>query len=58
MKIGEILKELQPFEYSKLQQKEIKKVKRRKREEKLNIKELMSSRYYKHGRGGAIKQVR
>lgn len=58
MKIGEILKELQPYEYSKLQQKEIKKVKRRKREEKLNIKELMSSRYYKRGRGGAIKQVR
>ena len=58
MKIGEILKELQPCEHSKLQQKEIKKVKRRKREEKLNIKELMSSRYYKHGRGGAIKQVR
>lgn len=29
MKIGEILKELQPCEYSKLQQKEIKKVKRR-----------------------------
>ena len=55
MKIGEILKELQPCEYSKLQQKEIKKVKRRKREEKLNIKELMSSRYYKSGRGGAIK---
>ena len=58
MKIGEILKELQPCECSKLQQKEIKKVKRRKREEKLNIKELMSSRYYKRGRGGAIKQVR
>ena len=58
MKIGEILKELQPCEYSKLQRKEIKKVKRRKREEKLNIKELMSSRYYKRGRGGAIKQVR
>ena len=58
MKIGEILKELQPWEYSKLQQKEIKKVKRRKREKKLNIKELMSSRYYKRGRGGAIKQVR
>ena len=58
MKIGEILNELQPCEYSKLQQKEIKKVKRRKREKKLNIKELMSSRYYKRGRGGAIKQVR
>ena len=58
MKIGEILKELQPCEYSKLQQKEIRKVKRRKREKKLNIKELMSSRYYKRGRGGAIKQVR
>ena len=58
MKIGEILKELQPCEYSKLQKKEIKKVKRRKREKKLNIKELMSSRYYKRGRGGAIKQVR
>lgn len=55
MKIAEILKELQPCEYSKLQRKEIKKVKRRKREEKLNIKELMSSRYYKRGRGGAIK---
>lgn len=30
MKIGEILKELQPCEYSKLQQKEIKKLKEEK----------------------------
>lgn len=58
MRIGEILKELQPCEYNNLRQKEVKKVKRIKREENLNIKELMSSRYYKRGRGGAIKQVR
>lgn len=29
-----------------------------KREEKINVKELMQQRYYRRGRGGAMKQVR
>lgn len=29
-----------------------------KREEKMNIKELMQHRYYRRGRGGTMKQVR
>lgn len=73
MKIEEILKELQPCEYVSLdkKRKEVKVsagVKHRReitpgkiktpREENLNIEELMSTRYYRRGRGGAIKQVR
>jgi len=61
MRIGEILKDLQPYEYDNLDKKR-KEVTRGKmktsREEKLNIKELMSTRYYRRGRGGAIRQVR
>jgi len=29
-----------------------------KSEEKINVKELMQQRYYRRGRGGAMKQVR
>ncbi|MDU2292197.1 MAG: hypothetical protein E7D69_19485 [Clostridium celatum] len=61
MRIEEILKELQPYEYDNLDKKRKKviQVKRKtSRKEKLDIKELMSNRYYRRGRGGAIKQVR
>jgi len=68
MKIEEILKELQPCEYISLDRKRKKVSKKIKisnlskketfKEEKLNIEELMSTRYYRRGRGGAIKQVR
>jgi len=68
MKIEEILKELQPCEYISLDRKRKKVSKKIKisnlskketfKEEKLNIEELMSTRYYRRGRGGAIRQVR
>lgn len=61
MRIEEILKEIQPYEYDNLDKKRKKviQVKRKTlRKEKLDIKELMSNRYYRRGRGGAIKQVR
>ena len=61
MRIEEILKELQPYEYDNLdkKRKQAIHVKRKtSRKEKLDIKELMSNRYYRRGRGGAIKQVR
>lgn len=59
MRIGEILKDLQPNEYNNLNKKEVTQRKiKTSRKEKLNIEELMSSRYYRRGRGGAIKQVR
>ena len=61
MRIEEILKELQPYEYDNLDKKRKKaiQVKRKtSRKEKLDIKELMSNRYYRRGHGGAIKQVR
>ena len=58
MRIEEILKEIQPYEYDNLDKKRKKviQVKRKTlRKEKLDIKELMSNRYYRRGRGGAIK---
>lgn len=61
MRIEEILKEQQPYEYDNLDKKRKKviQVKRKtSRKEKLDIKELMSNRHYRRGRGGAIKQVR
>lgn len=61
MRIGEILKDLQPYEYDNLDKKRKELTQSRmktSREEKLNIYELMSSRYYRRGRGGAIRQVR
>ena len=61
MRIEEILKEIQPYEYDNLDKKRKKviQVKRKTlRKEKLDIKELMSNRYYRRGRGGAIKQGR
>ena len=61
MRIEEILQEIQPYEYDNLDKKRKKviQVKRKTlRKEKLDIKELMSNRYYRRGRGGAIKQVR
>ena len=73
MRIGEILKDLQPYEYYNLDKKrkevdvsagvkhgrEITQGKiKTPREEELNIRELMSNRYYRRGRGGAIRQVR
>lgn len=61
MRIEEILKEIQPYEYDNLDKKRKKviQVKRKTlRKEKLDIKELMSNRYYRRGRGGAIKQAR
>ena len=61
MRIGEILKDLQPYEYDNLdkKRKEVTQGKiKSSREEKLNIRELMSNRYYRRGRGGAIRQVK
>lgn len=61
MRIEEILKDLQPYEYDNLdkKRKQAIQVKRKtSRKEKLDIKELMSNRYYRRGRGGAIKQAR
>lgn len=68
MEISEILKEMQQDIYIKLNGFTRKdsvgeKKKRRRGPRKINIgnatiEELMSNRYYRRGRGGAIKQVR
>ena len=68
MEISEILKEMQQDIYIKLNRFTRKdsvgeKEKRRRGPRKINIgnatiEELMSNRYYRRGRGGAIKQVR
>ena len=68
MEISEILKEMQQDIYIKLNRftrKDLvgEKEKRRRGPRKINIgnvriEELMTNRYYRRGRGGAIKQVR
>lgn len=74
MKISEILKETQQDVYVNLERLKRKAVARTKANYKrrtslknksrkidignVSIEELMSSRYYRRGRGGAIKQVR
>lgn len=68
MEISEILKEMQQDIYIKLnrftREDSVRvKEKRRRGPRKINIgnasiEELMSNRYYRRGRGGAIKQVR
>lgn len=59
MTIEERLKDMQPEVFNSLNKARKTESKQRvKREEKINIKELMQQRYYKRGRGGAMKQVR
>ena len=59
MTIEENLKDMQPEVFKRLNKIRRNKGKQRiKREEKINIKELMQKRYYRRGRGGAMKQVR
>lgn len=60
MKIGVIIKDAQPNEYSKLREKEKNKQHSKKQEKltKRDIKDLMGNRSYRRCSGGAIRQVR
>lgn len=59
MKIGNIIKDAQPKEYSKLKQKKKRKKKHSKGKlTEKDIKELMGHSSYRRGSGGAIRQVR
>lgn len=61
MKIKDILKSNQPNDYKKLKKVSRRNKKRNRGKPNLietEIRELMSNRYYRRGRGGAIKQVR
>ena len=60
MRIGMIIKEAQPKEYSKLKKRK-KRKKHSKKQDKLtrrDVQELMGHRSYRRGSGGAIRQVR
>lgn len=61
MKIKDILRSNQPNDYKKLKKLSRKDKKRNRGKPNLTeveIIELMSNRYYRRSRGGAIKQVR
>lgn len=59
MTIEERLKDMQPEVFKRLNKIKRNRVKQStKSEEKINVKELMQQRYYRRGRGGAMKQVR
>ena len=61
MRIKDILKSNQPNDYKKLNKVSRKDKKRNRGKPNLTeaeTRELMSNRYYRRGRGGAIKQVR
>lgn len=61
MTIEERLKDMQPEIFKKLNKIKRNKGKqhtKKKREERVDVKELMQQRYYRRGRGGAMKQVR
>lgn len=60
MRIGNIIKDAQPKEYSKLKQKKKRKKKHSKGTKltERDIKELMGHSSYRRGSGGAIRQVR
>lgn len=59
MTIEERLKDMQPEVFKRLNKIKRNRVKQStKSGEKINVKELMQQRYYRRGRGGAMKQVR